>query len=74
MDYLSAAWTAVYYIAYPILYMLSSILAAFGIITSPLLHLSHYSFYACWYALRLLGKFEASQVKIVIVNTCFMGH
>lgn len=59
MDYLSTAWTAVYYIACPILYILHSILVVLANITAPLLHLVHYSLYACGYALRIIGKFES---------------
>lgn len=73
MDYLSAAWTAVFFIAYPIFYILNFILFVLSIIIAPLLHLGHYCLYACWYALRVLGKFEASQIKLEVVDT-FMGR
>lgn len=69
MDYLSAALTAVYYIAYPIFYIINFILFVLAMITAPLLHLGHYCLYACWYTLRALGKFEASQVKLGMVDT-----
>ncbi|KAF6223482.1 hypothetical protein HO133_000325 [Letharia lupina] len=58
MDYLFAAWTVIYFIAYPIFYILKFILFLSAIITAPLLHLGHYCLYACWYVLRVLGKFE----------------
>ena len=74
MDYLSAAWTAIYYTAYPIFYILNLILFVLAIITAPLLHLGHHCFYACWHALHVLGKFEASQAKLDVVDTCFTGH
>lgn len=78
MDYLSASWTAVCYIAYPIFYIVKSILLVLVTITAPLLHLllhlGHYCLYACWYALSVLGKFEASLVKLGMVDTIFAGH
>lgn len=64
MDYLSAAWTAVYYVAYPIFYILSLILSVLTMITAPLSHLGHYCLYACWYALCALAKFEVGYVKL----------
>lgn len=54
MDYLSVAWA----IASPGFYVLNFILFVLAMITAPLLHLGHYSLYACWYVLRVLGKFE----------------
>lgn len=69
MDYLSVAWA----IASPGFYVLNFILFVLAMITAPLLHLGHYSLYACWYVLRVLGKFEASEVKLRMVDTCFVS-
>lgn len=67
---MSAARTAVYYIARPIFHSLIFVLAT---ITSPLLHLGSFCLYGCWYAFHILGKFEASQVKRGVVHKCFIG-
>ena len=74
MDYLSAAWTAIYYVAYPIFYILRLILFVLVTTTAPLLHLGHYCFGACWYTLRVLEKFEASQVELGMVYIIFTDH
>ncbi|KAK4697024.1 hypothetical protein P7C71_g982, partial [Lecanoromycetidae sp. Uapishka_2] len=58
MDYLSLILNALYYIAYPVLYILHLIFTILAIITAPLLHLGHYALYACSYPIRILGKFE----------------
>lgn len=67
MDCLSAAWTVVSYIAFPVFYILNLILNfilfLLATIAAPLLHLSHYTLHTCWSAFRFLSKFEASQVK-----------
>ena len=64
MDYPSTAWTAVYYTAYPIVYILNLILSILAVFAAPLLHLSHYCLYACWYIFCALGKFEVGHVKL----------
>ena len=75
MDYSPASWTVAYYIAYPIFYILNLILFVLALITAPLLHLGHYCLYACWHALRVLGKFEVGQVKLgIIMDTTFIVH
>ena len=74
MDYPSTAWTAVYYAAYPVVYILNLILAILAVFAAPLLHLSHCYLYACWYILCALGKFEVGHVKLAFRNTIFMGH
>ena len=66
MDYLSAAWTAVYYVAYPIFCVLDLILSVLAMIIAPLSHLGHYCLYACWYALCTLAKFEVGHEKLGI--------
>ena len=71
---LSAARTAIYYIAHPIFHLLNLILFVLAVITAPLLHLGNFSLYACWYAFHVLGKFEASQVKPGMIDGCFMSH
>ena len=58
MGYLSIALTAVYYITYPIIYALSTILSILLVITAPIVHLGHYILYAFWYPIHILGKFE----------------
>ena len=74
MDYLSAAGTAVYYAAYPIVYILYLILFVLAIITAPLFHLGHYFLCACGYVLRALGKLEVSQVKFGMMETALIGR
>lgn len=71
---LSAARTATYYIAHPIFHLLNFILFVLAVITAPLLHLGNFCLSACWYAFHVLGKFEASQMKLGMVDKCFMGH
>ena len=60
MEYMFAAWTVCYYIAYPVFYILNLVFSVLAIITAPLLYLGNFSLYACWQALRVLEKFEAS--------------
>ena len=57
---LSAARTAIYYIAHPIFRLLNFILFVFAVITAPILHLGNFCLYTCRYAFHVLGKFEAS--------------
>lgn len=58
MDYLSTAWTGVYYVGYPICYILYLILHVLWIITAPLLHLGHYILSGCLYPIHILARFE----------------
>ena len=58
MDYRSNALTVLYYIVYPIVFILTLLLYILGIITAPLLYLGHYFLYALWYPVHILGKFE----------------
>ena len=58
MGYLSISLATVYYITYPIIYLLSIILFALLVIIAPAVHLVHYILYACWYPIHILGKFE----------------
>ena len=59
MGYLSIAWTGVYYIVYPIFYIICLILHVLSIITAPLFHLGHYIVYACSVVpIYILAKFE----------------
>lgn len=68
------AWTAVYYAAYPIIYILNLTLLMLAVFAAPLLHLSHYYLYACWYILCALGKFEVGPVKLAFRDIIFTGH
>ena len=74
MIYTSTTWTAVYYAAYPIVYILNIILSILAVFAAPLLHLSHYFLYAYWYILCALGKLEVGHVKLGIRNITFIGH
>ena len=60
MDHLSVALTVLYYIVYPIFYLLGLLLSILAIITAPLLHLGHYLLYALSYPIHFLGKFEVA--------------
>ena len=60
MEYMVAAWTVSYYIAYPVFYILNLVFSVLAIITAPLRYLGHFSLCVCWEALRVLEKFEAS--------------
>ena len=60
MDHLSNALTILYYIVYPIVFILTLLLYVLRIITAPLLYLGHYLLYTFWYPLHILGKFEVS--------------
>lgn len=69
---MSAARTAVYYVARPVFHSLNFTLLVLATITAPLLHLGNFCFYGCWYAFHILGKFEASQVQPGVVDIHFM--
>ena len=58
MDYEPTTWSIIYYITYPVVYILGLILNLLYIITAPLQHLVHHLLYACWYPIRILAKFE----------------
>lgn len=58
MGYLAIALTIAYYIVYPILYMLNVLFAILAVLAAPVTYLGHYVFYACWYPIHLLSKFE----------------
>ncbi|KAK3169451.1 hypothetical protein OEA41_008834 [Lepraria neglecta] len=58
MDYLSVALTVLYYIAYPIFFVLSLLLSILAIVTAPLLYLGYYFLCGLWYPIHFLGKFE----------------
>ena len=60
MDHLSNALTILYYIVYPIVFILTLLLYILRIVTAPLLYLGHYFLYALWYPVHILGKFEVS--------------
>lgn len=63
MDRLSLAGTIIYYIAYPIFYILNLIVYLLAIISAPLFHLGHYFvYYTCWYPIHILAKFEVMQI------------
>lgn len=71
MDYLSIVWTGIYYIVYPVFYIILLILHILSIITAPLLHAGQYLVYACcWYPIHVLAKFEVmDSVKSVSLKT-----
>lgn len=58
MDYLFTIWTGVFYVAYPVFYILFLILNVLSIITAPLLHLGHYILSGCLYPIHIFAKFE----------------
>ncbi|KAL9640177.1 MAG: hypothetical protein Q9164_000445 [Protoblastenia rupestris] len=62
MSYLVAALTVLYYLTYPIFYVLHIIISILQVIIAPILHLGHYFVYACWYPFHVLGKFETLYV------------
>ena len=70
MDYLSVTLTVLYYIAYPIFFVLSLLFSILAVVTAPLLHLGYYFLYGLWYPIYLLGKFEValSNLKLVCAN------
>ena len=63
MDYVSTALTILYYIVYPIVFILTLLLRVLGTITAPLLYLGHYFLYALWYPVHILGKFEVTNFQ-----------
>ena len=67
-DYLSPACDALYYVAYPIFYILKLILYVLATIAAPVFHLGSYCLYACWYALGALGKFEVGHVNLGVMH------
>ena len=60
MDYLSIALSGIYFIVYPVFFVLFLLLQVLGVIAAPLLHLGHYTLYALWYPIHILGKFEVN--------------
>lgn len=66
MDYLSNAWNVIYYIAYPVIYVLSLVLYILAIVTAPLQYLIQYLAYACWYPVKIVAKFEVMLSNITL--------
>ena len=59
MTYLSAAVTVGYVILYPLVVVLSWVLACL----SPVIHLVHYLLHALFFPLRLLARFEVGSTR-----------
>ena len=60
MVYLSAITTLLYYLLYPIAFLLLRVLSFLSLLAAPFLHLGHYIIHACWYPFHILGKFEVT--------------
>ena len=58
MGYLSIALTALYYIFYPIIYLLNLTFPVLLLISAPCVQLVRYLSYACWSLFQLFSKFE----------------
>lgn len=58
--YLALCLIILYWVAFPIYYVLTALLSILLLILSPLLHLAHYFAYACWYPISLIPNFEVS--------------
>ena len=60
MSAASSTLLVLYYILFPFIWILQSLISLLIVLASPLLHLAHYVLHACWLPFQFLAKFEAS--------------
>ena len=61
--YLSVCLTIIYWLLFPIIYILSALLSLLLLVLSPLFYLAHYIAYGFWYPFSLIPNFEVSSAS-----------
>ena len=56
--YLSLCLTILYWLVFPVVYILRTLLSFLLLVLSPLVYLAHYIAYGLWYPFSLIPNFE----------------
>ncbi|KAG8532118.1 uncharacterized protein KY384_003755 [Bacidia gigantensis] len=67
MDYIGTSMNVLYYLAFPIIYIVQALCSILWTASAPLIYLGHYVLYACWYPFHVLGKFELINQQTIYV-------